>query len=401
MTGWLLGSLLVLLSGLALAGLTGAPVTAPPLRGPAGDLPAAVELADTPFFPQTGFHCGPAALAAGLGSSGVATTPEALAPQVFTPGRQGSLQADMVTAARRHGRLPIPIDGMTGALREVAAGRPVLILQNLSLEIAPQWHYALLVGYDLTAGDAVLRSGTEPRFVTPLTTLEQTWRRAGFWGFVLARPEGPVPATASPADWLAQAAGLERAGRRPEAAGAYRTAIARWPDRPEPRIGLANALYADGDMAGAEAALRTAVAAAPDDAAALNNLAHVLLEQGRLDEAERLAERAVARGGPHSDAALRTVAAIRLRRAGCRRRSGQRGERRAVGSWGAGSAPGHGLGAASTSAARSRSAAKSTKARTRAAARRPSRCTSCTGIGGGSQSASTIASWPCRTSSAT
>jgi hypothetical protein len=305
-----------MLSGLAMAGLVGAPVTDPPLRASPADLPAAVELADTPFFPQTGLYCGPAALAAGLGSTGIATTPDEVASQVFTPGRQGSLQADMVSAARRHGRLPIPIDGMTDALREVAAGRPVLILQNLSLELAPQWHYALLVGYDLPAGDAVLRSGTEPRFVTPLATLEHTWRRTGFWGFVLARPEGPVPATASPADWLAQAAGLERAGRRPEAEGAYRTAIARWPDRTEPRIGLANALYADGDLAGAEAALRAAVEAAPDDAAALNNLAHVLLEQGQLDEAERLAERAVVQGGPHSGAAARTVAEIRARRAG-------------------------------------------------------------------------------------
>lgn len=328
MGGSVLGALLLLMSGLALAGYAGAPVTGwlygytvTPvadglLRAPPVGLPAAAELADTPFFPQTAFHCGPAALAAGLLASGVATTPGEVAAQVFTPGRQGSLQADMVSAARRHGRLPIPVDGLPDALREVAAGRPVLILQNLSLEVAPQWHYALLVGYDLAAGDAVLRSGTEPRLVTPLTTLEHTWARAGFWGFVLARPEGPVPATASPADWLAQAAGLERAGRRPQAEDAYRTAIARWPDRPEPRIALGGALYADGDLAGAEAAMRGALEAAPDDAVALNNLAHVLLARGRLDEARHLAERALAQGGAHSGAARRTLAEIATRRAG-------------------------------------------------------------------------------------
>lgn len=309
------GRLLILLSGLLLAGCAGTPVTDSLIRSPPPDLPTAIELTGTPFFPQTEFHCGPAALAAGLGATGITVTPDQVAGQVFTPGRQGSLQVDMVSAARRQGRLAIPVDGMADALGEVATGRPVLILQNLSLEMAPQWHYALLVGYDLTAGDAVLRSGTERRLVTPLATLEHTWRRADFWGFVLAPPEGPVPDTASPADWLAQAVGLERAGNRRAAARAYRTAVARWPDEPGPRIALANAHYADGDLAGAETSLRGAVEVAPLDAVALNNLAHVLLERGRLDEAERLAGRAVTQGGAHGEAAARTLAEIRARRA--------------------------------------------------------------------------------------
>lgn len=311
-----LGRVLVLLSALLLAGCAGTPVTDALVRTPPADLPAAVELADTPFFPQTEYHCGPAALAAGLGATGVAVTPDEVARKVFTPGRQGSLQADMVTAARRHGRLPVPVDGMADALREVAAGRPVLILQNLSLEMAPQWHYALLVGYDLAAGDAILRSGTERRFVTSLATLEHTWRRGEFWGFVLAPPEGPIPDTATPAEWLAQAAGLERAERRPDAKRAYGTAVARWPGEAAPRIALANARYADGELAGAEDALRGAVEAAPDNPVALNNLAHVLLERGRLDEAEGFAERAVAQGGAHGEAAARTLAEIRARRSG-------------------------------------------------------------------------------------
>src|ERR1044071_8213468 len=50
-----------------------------------------VELDATPFFPQKKYQCGPAALAAALGASHVAVTPEALVPIVYLPARHGSL----------------------------------------------------------------------------------------------------------------------------------------------------------------------------------------------------------------------------------------------------------------------------------------------------------------------
>jgi hypothetical protein len=57
-------------------------------------LPPRVELADTPFFPQQRYQCGPAALATVLNACGVAVTPEELVSQVYLPARQGSLQAE-------------------------------------------------------------------------------------------------------------------------------------------------------------------------------------------------------------------------------------------------------------------------------------------------------------------
>ncbi|HUG04491.1 MAG TPA: hypothetical protein VML92_08685, partial [Steroidobacteraceae bacterium] len=69
-------------------------------------MPRSVELAGTPFFPQDEYQCGPAALATVLRASGVATLPDDLKPQVYVPGRRGSLQAELIGAARRHGRLP-------------------------------------------------------------------------------------------------------------------------------------------------------------------------------------------------------------------------------------------------------------------------------------------------------
>ena len=44
----------------------------------------AVELAQTPFFPQDRYQCGPAALATVLGAAGVHVTPEELVPEGLT-----------------------------------------------------------------------------------------------------------------------------------------------------------------------------------------------------------------------------------------------------------------------------------------------------------------------------
>src|SRR5690606_37665875 len=123
-----------------------------------------VELEDTPFFPQEKYQCGPAALATVLASSGVDVRPEVLTPRVYVPERGGSLQPEMLAASRDFGRLPYVIEpNLPSLLAEVAAGRPVLVLQNLGVRFAPAWHYAVVVGFSPETGEIVLRSGTQRR----------------------------------------------------------------------------------------------------------------------------------------------------------------------------------------------------------------------------------------------
>ena len=100
--------------------------------------PRPVELTAVPFFPQEAYQCGPAALATVLNSSGLNVTPEALAPQVYLPERQGSLQFELLAAARRHGRVPYVLRPQLETLvTEVASGHPVLVLQNLGVAALP------------------------------------------------------------------------------------------------------------------------------------------------------------------------------------------------------------------------------------------------------------------------
>ena len=122
---------------------------------PPSDLPVRAELEATPFYPQTEYQCGPAALATVLGAAGIAADPGTLAEQVFLPARTGTLQIEMVAGARRQGAVATRIPPtLTAALHEVAAGRPVAVLLNLGLSWYPLWHYAVLIGYDLDSGDA-------------------------------------------------------------------------------------------------------------------------------------------------------------------------------------------------------------------------------------------------------
>src|SRR3972149_4682656 len=91
--------------------------------------------------------------------SGLEVSAEHVAPLVFTPARQGSLANDMATAARRHGRLAVAIDGLDELFGEVAAGHPVVVLLNLGLEWVPRWHFAVVVGYDLAAREVDVHDG--------------------------------------------------------------------------------------------------------------------------------------------------------------------------------------------------------------------------------------------------
>lgn len=268
------------------------------------------ELLQVPFHPQDALYCGPASVAMVLNWAGVSISPQELIPQVFTPGRRGTLQPEIVTAARRHGRLAYPVSTREDLFKELAAGHPVLILQNLGLSWYPRWHYAVVVGYDLPDRRVVLHSGFEPRKVVPMRLFERTWRRGASWGVVILPPE-ELPASAEEQLFVRAVVGLEKAGHWRAAARAYRTALTRWPQSYGALVGLGNSLYAGGDLPGAENAFRAAIRARPNAGGALNNLAQVLIEQERPGEALVYAMKAVEIGGPLKPAFVRTLQQIK------------------------------------------------------------------------------------------
>ncbi len=286
-------SVVLVLCALLLTACAGTPQTQQWRDSGTADAGTAVELAAVPFHPQQRYQCGPAALATLLQWSGVAVTPDELVPQVWVPARRGSFQPEMLAAARRHDRAPYVLAPELGALfDELAAGHPVLVLQNLAFGWFPRWHYAVVIGFDPAREEVILRSGTTERLRTPLALFERTWRRGGYWAVVIPAP-GEVPATAAELDWLAAIVALERAGDSGSAAAAWQAATARWPDSAGAWIGLGNHRFHAGDHAGAAEAFRALLAARPDHAAAHHNLAWALARQGHAEEAERHAEAAL------------------------------------------------------------------------------------------------------------
>ncbi|MGE0031580.1 MAG: PA2778 family cysteine peptidase [Steroidobacteraceae bacterium] len=291
-----------------LAGLAGCAASPPLAEGLSPQAPRSIELSATPFFPQEEYQCGPAALATLLRASGVEIEPQALTPQVFIPGRLGSLQAELIGATRRHGRLPYQLATTADELiAELAEGRPVLVLQNLRTSRWPKWHYAVLIGYDAASNVALLRSGTDERLAMRWQRFAGTWHRGGRWA-ITTLPPGVIPVHADAARYVEAAAGLEAAGQRHDAAVSYDAAIARWPEQQHAWLGRGNVAYADGDLPAAANAYLRAILLEPKDAAARNNLAQVLADSHCLSESRRQLGRAVelAKGTPLAGAVEET-----------------------------------------------------------------------------------------------
>lgn len=275
-----------------LAGCAATPQTRTLLQERPVDLPAAFEIESTPFFAQKRYQCGPAALATVLTHAGWPAKPAELVDEIYIPERQGTLRTEIRAATRARGLVPYPLEGnLTALLREVANGSPVLVMQNLAFDWFPQWHYAVVVGYDLDEGDVVLRSGTRRRHVVSLRLFERTWARSGHWAQVVV-DAGEIPGTARPVQWLQAVHELEPS-HADRAMRGYRSATARWPDSSEAWMARGNAAYAAGGTDEARTAFGRAIEAAPDRAAGWNNLAYALARTGCGRAARRAARCAV------------------------------------------------------------------------------------------------------------
>jgi len=258
------------------------------------DAPASVDLSGVPFFPQETFQCGPAALATALSYSGLEVTPQELTPRVYLPAKSGSLQVEMVAAARRYDRIPYVIPAALPALlAELDSGRPVVVFQNLGLADLPLWHFAVVVGYARPEDALLLRSGRDERETMSAYNFVRTWEGGQRWGLVILRP-GELPAADDPDGYLRAVAAKESVSGPATLLEAYRAAALRWPDNLVARFGYAHALQASGDLRAAVEQYRALLVQHPDQIAALNNLADALSRQGCRSEALSTVDRGLA-----------------------------------------------------------------------------------------------------------
>lgn len=298
---------------LCLGACANPPQTRLVLDSPPASLPRHAELAEVPYFAQEAYQCGPAVLAMSLNAAGFAVTPEILKPELYLPDRHGSLQVEMLAAARRHGAVAYQLaPELNDVLREIASGTPVVVLQNLALGWYPVWHYAVAIGYDIDHAEIILRSGPEQRQLLPMSTFEYTWARSGYWAMV-AMPPGKIPETAEKTSFIAAVSAAEKFMDPERALGTYMVALNRWPGNLTAQIGIGNTAYRLHDLDQAERAFRQAALDHPDSVAAFNNLAQILADETRYEEALEAARLAVSLGGPLLQTAQETLADIERR----------------------------------------------------------------------------------------
>lgn len=243
------------------------------------------EIAGVPFIEQSAGHCGPATLAMTMAWAGQPTDINLLVSQVYTPGMQGSLQTDMLSASRRNGMMAIPIQGFSSLLSEVAAGNPVIVFENLAVSWLPQWHYAVVFGYDLRQETVLMHSGPEAFKRWDLRKFERSWQLGDYWG-LLVLPPGKLSATANELDHLKAASALEQVGQSQAAGTSYQAILTRWPQSLGALIGWANVSYATKDYAKSVESLLLATKYHPESAAAWNNLSVAQLALGQKKNSE-------------------------------------------------------------------------------------------------------------------
>lgn len=259
-----------------------------PTSADLADFPNRVMLEEVPFHAQDAYQCGPASLAMVLNHRKIAATPDELKDRVYLPERNGTLQVEMISAARDRDLLVYPLEKQLEAiLSELNAGNPVLVMQNLAFDWYPQWHYAVVIGYDLSAEEMIVHSGLNAAQREPFQVFMRTWDRADRWARVML-PPGELPATANPLTYLKAASDLEQTGRLDSALRSYQTAAAEWPEQPAARLGLGNTYWALDERRTALDHFQRLVNDFPNFQPGWNNLATGLETLGCTTQAEQV-----------------------------------------------------------------------------------------------------------------
>ena len=265
------------------------PFPQPDLAALLPHIPERHQIKDVPIIPQDDYYCGPAALTTLVEFRGDDLRQSQAAQMVYTPGRKGTFQHDMVSAMQRLGYLATPVNTMDEAFKEIAADNPVIIFQNLAYKWYPKWHYSVLTGYELAKGRLQVHDGNDRAVWQDVALVGKTWRRAGFWGYTLVKV-GDLPATASEIELLQATAGLERAGHFEKAMQSYNVILTKYKNSTRAYLGMGNIEMQKQNFEAAENYFRKATMVDEKNEDALNNLAYSLHAQRRDDEACKLLE---------------------------------------------------------------------------------------------------------------
>lgn len=252
-----------------------------------------------PFIPPRADLCGSTSIQMvslywhSLGKYTPKLSLEELDQRTLIPLKGGTLQAELLTAARANGLVAYLLEpDFDALLSELSAHHPVIVLVNRSYEWYPLWHYVPVNGYDNARREVLTHFSDQPNESIAVETFAEIWKRSGNWGVVLL-PPGEIPRSALSKKYLRSVYELEKIGMTDEAIESYKSALIRWPEESDIHFVLANSYYKLHRFAEAEESYRRFLSINPIHPLALNNLAILLSETGRGSEGLKLLDSAV------------------------------------------------------------------------------------------------------------
>jgi len=251
------------------------------------------ELKNVPFFSQTKYQCGPAAIATVANYYHLNKSPEDISREIYLPEKKGSLQVEVIAEIRSLGLVPYPLSpSLENIFSEIESGFPVLVLQNLGLKAYPVWHYAVVVGFDIENEVLLLNSGKHERLEIPVSYFYNTWLKAAQWAIAVV-PVDKLPSTANLKVFMSTISDLEELGNLEGAYKAYSLAEKQWPDSMLPSAGLGNVAYKSGEYKKSRKHFLKALKIAPNDADMLNNLAYAYGREQCFAQADEIINKAI------------------------------------------------------------------------------------------------------------
>ncbi|GHG60409.1 hypothetical protein GCM10010919_03850 [Alishewanella longhuensis] len=209
-------------------------------------------ISQVPFYPQQAYFCGPTTLSEVAGFYGLEISPTDIAPNTFTPGLQGTLQIEMAAATRQLGLLAYEQRGnMSQLLSLIADDIPVIVLQNNSISWLPQWHYAVVIGYDITAQEVILHTGVTAAHRLNFSTFERTWQRGNYWMLAML-PTDKASQHLEPFIYTKACQDLLNTQQTAAGIAALMTASEQWPNYWLPYFLLGNYYFSDAPLIAAK-----------------------------------------------------------------------------------------------------------------------------------------------------
>ena len=143
-------------------------------------------ISDVPFFPQSKYQCGPAALASVLNYYGCPVTQGEIAKAIYRKRFKGTLSIDLMLFAQKMGFNARPYRGnLTDLKGHISKDRPLIVFQDLGNPFLSIRHFSVVIGYDDTERILILHSGKRINKVISYEKFLKSWAEMDYWTLLI------------------------------------------------------------------------------------------------------------------------------------------------------------------------------------------------------------------------